>query len=136
MNPTVKMLLLADYAMTSSDGRLSVMGIFSNINFQSLPAAHPRFFVVIVLSLDVGVHAVQLQFLDPSGKSMVEEPATIEVHVEMPGGEANLIVDIPNFRFERPGIHQVQLLVEGRLVKSAPLGVQSAGGAPGMAAQA
>jgi hypothetical protein len=136
MNPTIKAALLADYALTSDDGKLSVIGIFGNINFPSLPNAYPRFFVVLVISLDAGTHGVQLQILDPSGQPMLPEPPTVEVRVEVPGADTNLVIDFNNLPFNRAGIHQVQLLIEGRLVKTIPLGVQSAGGQGTVAARA
>jgi hypothetical protein len=136
MNPVVKAALLADYALTSDDGKLSVMGIFGNINFPSLPNAYPRFFVVIVVSLDAGTHGVQLQILDPSGQPMLPDPPTVEVRVEMPGADTNLVIDFNNLPFNRAGIHQVQLLIEGRLVRSIPLGVQGVGGQGAGAARA
>jgi hypothetical protein len=112
------------------------MGIFGNINFPSLPNAYPRFFVVIVVSLDAGTHGVQLQMLDPSGQPMLPEPPTVEVRVEMPGADTNLVIDFNNLPFNRAGIHQVQLLIEGRLVRSIPLGVQGVGGQGAGAARA
>jgi hypothetical protein len=136
MAAQVKAALLADYALTSDDGKLSVMGIFGNINFPSLPNAYPRFFAVIIVSLDAGTHGVQLQILDPAGQSMLPEPPTVEVHVEVPGADTNLVIDFNNLPFNRAGIHQVQLLIDGLLTRTIPLGVQSMGGQGGVAARA
>lgn len=124
MQPTVKAGLLCDYALTSDDGKLSVLGIFGNINFPSLPNAYPRFFVVIVLNLDAGTHTVQLGILDPSGQNMLPEPPQVEVRVEVPGADTNLVIDFNNLPFNRSGIYQVQLLLEGRLIHAIPLNVQ------------
>src|SRR5690348_11998151 len=114
MPAQVKAGLLCDYALTSEDGKLSAIGIFSNINFASLPNAYPRFFVVFVLTLDTGTHEVQLNIVDPIGQQMLPEAPTVEVPVEVPGADTNLVIDFPNLPFNRPGIYQVQLYVEGR----------------------
>jgi hypothetical protein len=125
MQPTVKAALLCDYALTSDDGKLSVLGIFSNISFPSLPNATPRFFVVVILTLDAGTHPVRLGILDPSGQQVLTNPPTVEVNVEMPGADTNLVVDFNNLPFNRAGIFQVQLFLDGRLIHSIPLNVQT-----------
>lgn len=125
MQPMVKAALLCDYALTSDDGKLSAMGIFSNINFASLPNAYPRFFVVIILALDRGTHAVRLGIVDPVGQQILPEPPTVDVQVEVPGADTNLVIDFNNLPFNRGGIYQVQLFVAGRLTHSLPLSIQA-----------
>lgn len=132
MQPTVKAALLADYALTSQDGKLSVLGIFGNVNFPSLPNSLPRFFVVFVLSLDSGDHNLRLGMLDPSGQQLLPDPPVATVSVDVAGADTNLVVDFNNLPFERAGIYQLQLLYEGRLLHTIPLPIQSIGGVPGM----
>ena len=126
MPPSVKAAFLCDYALTSQDGKLSVLGIFSNINFPSLPNAYPRFFVVIIVALEVGQHQVHLGVVDPSGTPAVPEGPTVDVQVDVPGADTNLVIDFNNLPFQRAGIYQVQLSVDGRIVHSIPVSVQSA----------
>jgi hypothetical protein len=125
MQPIVKAGLLCDYALTSDDGKLSVMGIFSNMNFASLPNAYPRFFVVMILSLDRGTHSVRLGIVDPAGQQILPEPPSVDVQVEIAGADTNLVIDFNNLPFNRGGIYQVQLFLEGRLIHSMPLTVQA-----------
>jgi hypothetical protein len=133
MQPSVKAALLCDYALTSDDGKLSLVGVFSNINFPSLPNAYARFFVVLILTLEAGDHALRLGILDPSGQQMLPDPPQVDVRVEVPGADTNLVVDFNNLPFNRAGIYQVQLYLEGRLLHTMPLNIQSAapqGGPP------
>jgi hypothetical protein len=125
MQPVVKAALLCDYALTSDDGKLSAMGIFSNINFPALPNAYPRFFVVIILALDRGRHSVRIGIVDPIGQQVLPDPPQVEVEVEMPGADTNLVIDFNNLPFGRAGIHQVQLFVSELLIHSVPLSVQA-----------
>ena len=125
MQPVIKAALLCDYALTSDDGKLSAVGIFSNINFASLPSAYPRFFVVIIVSFDSGTHGVRLGIVDPVGQQILPDPPTVDVQVEMPGSDTNLVIDFNNLLFQRAGIHQVQLFVSDLLVHSMPLTVQA-----------
>ncbi len=125
MQPTIKAALLCDYALTSDDGKLSAMGIFSNINFSSLPNAYPRFFVVIILTLDSGTHPVRIGIVDPVGQQILPEPPRVDVEVELPGADTNLVIDFNNLPFNRAGIHQVQLFVSELLIHSIPLSIQA-----------
>lgn len=127
MEPQVKAAFLCDYALTAQDGKLSVLGIFGNINFPSLPNAYPRFFVVVILTLDAGTFPVHLGIVDPAGQQLLAEPPAVEVQSELPGMDANLLIDFNGLPFHRAGIHQVQLFVEGRLIHSMPLNVQAMG---------
>ncbi len=136
MEPRIKAALLCDYALTSEDGKLSVIGIFGNINFPTLPNAYPRFFVVMVVMLDAGTHPVRLGIVDPSGQQMLPDPPSVEVKVELAGADTNLVIDFNNLPFQRAGIHQVQLYLHDRLTHSIPLSVQSAGGPGVIAARA
>lgn len=133
MQPVVKAALLADYALTSEDGKLSVLGIFGHINFPSLPNALPRFFVVFIVALEPGAHDVQMGIIDPMGQQMLPEPPQVQVEVEAGGADTNLVIDFNNLPFERPGIYQVQLLIAGRLIHTVRLSVQAMSG-PGVTA--
>jgi len=53
-------LLLCDYALTAQDGKISAIGIFSQINVAHLPAVHGRMFVVAILEAEPGRHDLQL----------------------------------------------------------------------------
>ena|SRR5579875_2173253 len=125
MEPVIKAGLLCDYALTSDDGKLSAVGIFSSINFATLPSAYPRFFVVIIVALDRGTHPVRLGIIDPIGQEMLEEPPSVDVNVELAGADTNLVIDLNNLPFNRPGIYQVQLFINSRLIHSIPLSVQA-----------
>lgn len=130
MQPTVKVALLCDYALTGMDQRLSLIGIFNNINFPSLPAAYPQFFVVFVLNLERAEHEVHLGIVNPTGQQMLPDAEPVNVDVEVPGAETNLVIGFNNIQFDRPGIYQVQLFVNGRLAHSIPLNVQAIGNGP------
>jgi len=125
MQPLIKAALLCDYALTGADGKLSALGIFNNINFPNLPNAYPLFFAVIILALDSGTHPIQLGIVDPMGQQVLPESPSVDVPVEVAGAEANLVIGFPTVQFNRPGIYQVQLFVDGLLCQSIPLTIQT-----------
>jgi uncharacterized protein DUF6941 len=129
MNPDVKLAVLCDYALTSQDGKLSVLGIFSQMNMAQLPGITPPYFAVVVLSLDPGTYSVRFGVVDPVGQQVLtDETPEFDMEVETAGADTNLVIQFNNLPLSRPGIYQVQLFVDGRLTYSLPLNVQSAGG--------
>jgi len=54
-------LLLCDHAITAQDGKVSAIGLFSQINVTRLPTTYARLFIVAVLEADSGEHGVMLQ---------------------------------------------------------------------------
>lgn len=123
MQPMIKAALLCDYAVTSDDGKLSAMGIFSNINFPGLPNAYPRFFVFIIVSMDTGNHHLSLGIVDPVGEQVLPEQPAVDVEVAFANADTNLVIDFNNLVFNRTGIYQVQLFVNERLAHTVPLTV-------------
>ena len=74
---------------------------------------------------------LRLGIVDPGGRRMLPEPPTVQVNVEIPGADTNLVIDFNNLPFQRAGIHQVQLFLAGRFIPSIHLNVQSIGGQGG-----
>jgi hypothetical protein len=125
MQPSVKLALLCDYALTSQDGKLSILGIFSQVNIAPLPGMSPPFYVVTILTLDRGTHPVRFGIVDPVGQQVLpEEPPPFDVEVDTPGADTNLVIQFNNLPLSRGGIYQVQIFVHNRLVHSIPLTVQ------------
>jgi hypothetical protein len=121
----VKLALLCDYALTSQDGKVSVIGIFSTITFASLPATYPRFYVAAILALDPGQYAAQLQLITPTGADMLPNAPPLNVDVPVVGIETNLIIGFDNLHFEVPGLYQVQLRVGSDLTLTIPFTVMT-----------
>ena len=59
-------LLLCDYALTAQDGKISAVGVFSQINVNRLPATHGRCFIVAILEATPGEHELSFQVVAPS----------------------------------------------------------------------
>ena len=125
-DPRVRLALLCDYALTSEDGKVSAIGLFSTINFAQLPGNYPRFFVVIVTSLPPGPHTAQLSMVDPRGEQVIPNGPTMNLDVPEGSNESNLIIGFDNLGFEHAGIHQLQLAVDGSLAISLPFTVMAA----------
>lgn len=122
----VRFALLCDYALTSEDGKVSAIGLFSTINFAQLPGNYPRFFVVIVTVLPSGAHTAQLNMIGPQGNDVIPNGPVMNLDVPEGSSESNLIIGFDNLGFEHSGIYQLQLRIDGTLAMSLPFSVLGA----------
>lgn len=119
----VRLALLCDYALTSEDGKVSALGLFSNMSFASLPANYPRFFVVIVAALHPGHHEATITLLGPTGAEIIPNGPAMTLDVPEGSNETNLIIGFDNITFESPGLHQLQMRLDGKVAITLPFAV-------------
>jgi hypothetical protein len=129
-DPRIRLALLCDYALTSEDGKVSAIGLFSTINFAQLPGNYPRFFVVIVAVLDTGSHEAQLSLLGPRGNEVIPNGPTMNLDVPTGSTESNLIIGFDNLGFEHAGIYQLQLSIDGTVAMRLPFSVLTSSDQP------
>ena len=116
-------LLLCDYAMTAQDGKISAVGVFSQINVGRLPAAHGRCFIVAILEASPGPHELTLQVLSPSGKPSIQQAPRLRIEVPPNATTANIVADLKGMRIEEIGRHRIELRSNDALLGSAPFTV-------------
>ncbi len=116
-------LLLCDYALTAKDGKISAVGIFSQINVARLPAVHGRLFVVAILEAEPGAHQLQLQVLSPSGEPVLANPPRLQIEVPTTATTANIVADLNGLEVKELGRHRLELRSGDRLLGSAPFTV-------------
>ncbi|MFN2483493.1 MAG: hypothetical protein ABR509_00955 [Candidatus Limnocylindria bacterium] len=116
-------LLLCDYALTSQDGKISAVGIFSQVTVNRLPTAHPRLFIVAVLEADPGPHELHLQVVSPSGEGVLREQPRLRISVPDGATTANIVADLKGLRLTEMGRHRIELRSGSRLLGSAPFNV-------------
>lgn len=116
-------LLLCDYALTAQDGKISAIGIFSQINVTRLPAIHGRFFIVAVVEADAGAHDLQLGVLSPSGDELLGGAPSLTMQVPPNATTANIVADLNGLEVKELGRHRVELRAGQRLLGSASFNV-------------
>jgi hypothetical protein len=111
-------LLAADYANITGDGKLNVMGIFRDLNAFNFPVRHSSMHLVIKLSAELGEYGdtrtLVVKLLDPDGKEIMSltGPAAIP---NSEGGkipEVNAILELKDIIFPKPGPYQFVVLVD------------------------
>lgn len=136
----LRLLLAADYANISQEGKLNVMGIFNEISAHNFPCRHSSMHLVITLVPELGEYGISrslfVRLFAPDGNEVMYISGQIDVpqrgHGRPP--EVNVILELKDLVFPKPGPYQFVVLVDkdqkGELridVKKKPNVVESQG---------
>ena len=113
-------LLLCDYALTAQDGKISAVGVFSQINVQRLPASHGRCFIVAILEAAPGPHELTFQVISPSGRATLQQAPRLRIEVPPNASTANIVAELKGMRLEEIGRYRVEVRAGDRLLGSSP----------------
>jgi hypothetical protein len=113
-------LHVAEYANSTENKKLNVMGIFSNISAMQFPATHPEMYLVAQLSAKAHEYGRAFKL----GIKLINEDATQEIisfqaDSVVPKGEKglpvnmNLTLRLVNTVFPAPGTYEFSVLVDG-----------------------
>lgn len=116
-------LLLCDHAITAQDGKVSAIGLFSQINVTRLPTTYARLFIVAVLEADPGEHEVSLQVLSPNGEALLQRPPQMRLNVPANATTANIVAELKGMQLKELGRHRLELQAGDRVLGSTPFTV-------------
>lgn len=119
-------LVVCDHAITAQDGKISAIGIFSQITVSRLPSVYGRFFIVAVLEADPGTHQVTLQVVSPSGQPMLPRPPSMRLEVPPNTTTANIVADLKGLQVRELGRHRIELRSGDRVLGTSPFNVNLA----------
>lgn len=116
---------LCDYASVSREGKLSMAGIFENINVRTLPTHHPLMFIVTNIG---GVNnsdkfTCKLVLNDQSQKQLAS--ISQEVRVD-PQHNFGFIGQFVNIRFETIGEYAIKFFIDNKEIGTHPFQVKQA----------
>ncbi len=127
--PTLDYAIVCDDVRFERDDKISLMGLFDAIKLQSLPAVHPRL-AVVAAWMDVhGVVKSEIQLVDPSGNLLRQLGVASLEQKGFRKGARHIAVAL-NVPFKTPGIYQIQFYLDGELVRSIGLPIESGGTRP------
>jgi hypothetical protein len=112
------LILAADYANITGDGKLNVLGIFNDIYSYNFPARHSAMHLVAKLGAELGEYGQTRNFtvklLDEDGNQIMD----ISGQFQVPKGErgrkpeVNIILELKDVVFPKPGLYQFVILVD------------------------
>ena len=116
-------LLLCDYALTAQDGKISAVGVFSQINVARLPATHGRCFIVAILEASPGPHELTIQVVSPSGRPTLQQAPRLGIQVPQTATSANIVAELKGMRIEEIGRHRIEVRAGDRVLGTSPFTV-------------
>src|SRR5687768_6390492 len=116
-------LLLCDYALTAQDGKISAVGVFSQINIARLPATHGRCFFVAILEAAPGAHELSFQVISPTGKPTLQQAPRLRIEVPPTATTANIVADVKGMRLEEIGRHRLEVRAGDQVLGTSPFTV-------------
>jgi hypothetical protein len=116
-------LLLCDYALTAQDGKISAIGVFSQINIGRLPATHGRCFIVAILEAAPGSHELTFQVISPTGKATLQQAPRLRIEVPPNATTANIVADLKGMRIEEIGRYRIEVRSGDQILGSSPFTV-------------
>jgi len=113
--------LICEAATVDMQNRAVIYGVFNQINAKSIPATHPQFAVFCIWEGGMSEkHEEEIKIVSPAKKVIAQSP---KMPFEMGASQARLISQFNLMRFEEFGTYKVEILLDGRLIKSLSLEV-------------
>ena len=112
------MFLTADYANIAEGGKINVMGIFRSIKASSFPTRHPQMSLVIKLEAELGEEGdnrtINVILRDDEGHEIIRSFGEITIPKTRIGlrPEVNIIMNIRDIIFPKPGMYDFLMLVD------------------------
>ena len=116
-------LLLCDYAITAQDGKISAIGVFSQINVARLPATHGRCYIVAILEASAGPHELTIQVMSPTGKPTLQQAPRLRIEVPGAATSANIVAELKGMRIEEIGRHRIEVRAGDQILGTSPFTV-------------
>lgn len=138
----IDLAFLSDAATVDAAGKLSVLGIFDRIHAQEFPARHGRLCLVLRMethAADAGDRTAEIRLVTPGGEDLVRLDGKIHVGPTLSDLPSRIpqVLNLDGVVFPEAGAYLFEIRIDGDLLATVPLLLQSAaaaegsGGAPG-----
>jgi len=119
---------MCDLAFLSQGGKANVIGIFKAIFSNNFPTLHPKFSVITSITMidATGNHRESIKIIREEDKKEIFPEINFDFNLENnkeKEKEINLISDIINVQFEKPGKYSIKISLDGENVHSLPFEV-------------
>ena len=124
----VRIAVLADYASMSQGNKLNILGIFSNINTENVPAVHSNMKLITSFefeSTEAGTKNFTIELVNEDGREIFSLNG--QLHFEgNPDGHStvvNQILDLNNVIFPEFGDYEFTVSFDGETASRIPVSV-------------
>ena len=115
----VTLAVLADYASVTREGKVNILGVFTEINPLSFPVTLPQMFLVIVWQASPAESGTsrrtRVSLADADGKEILRMEQTLQVPTQSGPGtrpQINQLLGLSGVRFDHAGSYQFSILAE------------------------
>jgi hypothetical protein len=117
LNAKLNFSFLCDYASVSREGKLSMNGIFENINVRQLPIQHPLMFIVANISgvNDRDKFTCELIYDDKNKKPLASISQDVKVD---PRRNFGFIGQFVNVRYDAEGEYLIKFYIDNKEIGS------------------
>jgi len=123
----VSLAVLADYSNISKEGKLNILGIFTNIRARAFPLVLPAMQLVMTFESPYSegntTKDVRIKLMDDEGKQIIEIGGQLTLKSGSPGEmiKNNQIINFNNITFPKSGSYVFCILIGGEEKKRVPL---------------
>lgn len=116
---------LCDYATISQEGKLSILGIFSDISVREVPSRHPQAFLAFELEFSYAEmnaeFPLRIECVDEDGQAVfkADGQATLSGHAK-PGQRPRIVqaLQLNDLTFEQAGRYDINIFVNNELKRT------------------
>lgn len=123
----LKALFCCDYVIRDKADKISLIGIFSNINVPKLPGGLIRFVLVGFFETkptkQKKTFKLEIKIKDPDANYFDWKLPPLEGKIEKDKTEALMQIDVVNLKFKKVGKYTIEVYVDKSLIGSAKINV-------------
>lgn len=126
-----KGFFVCDYFTVDQANKPSVIGMFRNVNLQTLPSKFLKFVLVIFLESSVqkpddGTRQINLRLTidDPDGQKVNFAVPDLKINIDPAKPDGVISIDIGNFEFSKYGDYMFKVERENKILDSAKINVK------------
>lgn len=114
----ISLAAVADYANTTADGKLNLMGVFDRINAPAFPARHGALVFAFRARFDhtdqKQTYVIDLRLLDQEGTSLFQQRGEVQVPAIQVNEfrHSNFVFNLVGTTFNTPGVYRFRIAVE------------------------
>lgn len=112
-------LHVCDY-VSFSEGKLNILGVFKNINTNTVPVVHPQMFIVANVKINKsGKYKQSIKMVNEGGETEIFRQ-DFDLNIEIPKGkkqaEVGTVAQLTGISFANYGKYKVQVIVDEKLI--------------------
>ncbi len=118
--PNLDFAIICDDVRIEEQNKISLMGLFGTIFADKTPATHPKFAVVTTWVGAAGTFKVEINIVSPDGKHS-ERIVTTSFKLLDEKKPQRTLTFVHNWKAPTFGTYEVQIVLDGKIVRSLPL---------------